>query len=128
MRALGREAMEAGELGLSTGLLYAPGCFTTKEELSYICKAIFRYNPIYTSHIRNEGNHLIESVQEALDIAEAAGACHDVYPYTASSTTIGVTLPPSYVEMDVSTFLKNLKGHSFVEQLEQSIMHPLMPI
>lgn len=66
-------AMENGALGMSTGLVYSPGCFAKKEEIIELCKVVKEYDGVYTSHIRNESNGLIEAVQEAIDIAEATG-------------------------------------------------------
>jgi N-acyl-D-aspartate/D-glutamate deacylase len=73
MKGYLEEAMENGALGMSTGLMYAPGSFTATEELIEICKAMAPFHGIYTSHIRNQGNRLIESVEEAIRIGIEAG-------------------------------------------------------
>ncbi|PSR33973.1 MAG: amidohydrolase [Sulfobacillus benefaciens] len=66
------EAMRAGALGLSTGLIYPPGCYTTTDEVVALTKAIAPYQGLYFSHLRNEGDTLIEAVQEALEIGRRA--------------------------------------------------------
>lgn len=68
-----REGMEAGALGLSTGLVYSPGCFANKEEIIELCKVVSEYGGVYATHIRNEGMYLIESVKEAIEIGKATG-------------------------------------------------------
>ena len=68
---LSRELAE-GAFGLSSGLVYAPGMYAQKAELAElagICKA---WGGIYTTHLRNEGDHLLQAVEEAIDTAKAA--------------------------------------------------------
>lgn len=73
MRDLLREAMENGAAGLSSGLVYPPGIFTKAHELTELCKVVAEFGGVYTSHIRDEGKGLLESIRETLDIALAAG-------------------------------------------------------
>ena len=63
------EALEAGALGLSLGLMYAPENFYSKDELVEICRVLKKYDAIITAHIRGEGNSLIKSIEEVLYIA-----------------------------------------------------------
>ena len=74
MTGMTEEAMQAGALGLSTGLAYAPGRFADTKELIALTKPVGKYGGVYTSHIREQGDFLIESVDEALAIAREAGA------------------------------------------------------
>ena len=73
MRALLREALEEGAFGLSTGLIYPPSAYADLEELVALSSAMAPYGAFYASHIRNEGDRLLESVAEALTIGERAG-------------------------------------------------------
>lgn len=68
MEALAREAMQAGAWGMSTGLQYVPGSFADIDELCAIATVIGQEGGIYASHIRNEGDELIEAIQEAIEI------------------------------------------------------------
>ena len=68
-----REAMQAGASGLSTGLIYVPGCYAETSEVVELAKVIAPYNGIYFTHLRNESFALVESLQEALDIGRNAG-------------------------------------------------------
>lgn len=68
MKLLADEAMRAGAWGMSTGLQYVPGSFADIDELSEIARVIGAAGGIYASHIRNEGDELIEAVEEAIEI------------------------------------------------------------
>ena len=68
-----REAMEHGARGLSVGLIYAPSSFSSKEEMVELCKVVAEYDGYFAVHLRNEADTFVEAVQEAMDIAEAAG-------------------------------------------------------
>lgn len=67
------EAMKAGASGLSTGLIYPPGRNATTEEIVNLCKVVAKYRGLYFSHIRNEGDTLLEAVVEAAEIGRIAG-------------------------------------------------------
>jgi N-acyl-D-amino-acid deacylase len=73
MKRLLEEGMQAGAIGLSIGLLYAPGSYTAKEEIAELCSVLPKYNGLLSTHIRGEGNSLIPSVEEVIWIAENAG-------------------------------------------------------
>jgi N-acyl-D-amino-acid deacylase len=73
MRALVAEAMEQGALGLSTGLFYVPGSFTSTEEVIELSKVAATYGGIYISHMRDEAQRLLDSVRETIRIGEEAG-------------------------------------------------------
>lgn len=68
-----REAMEAGALGLSTGLEFDPGRSAPTEEIVHLNRIVGEYDGYYTSHIRNRDAHLQEAVEEFLDIARQGG-------------------------------------------------------
>lgn len=67
-------AMDAGALGMSTGLIYPPGSFSKTDELIAISKPIGERGGFYFSHIRNEGPQLLESLEEAVTIGRETGA------------------------------------------------------
>ncbi|MCJ7563105.1 MAG: D-aminoacylase [Candidatus Aminicenantes bacterium] len=74
MKALVKEAMEQGAYGLSTGLVYVPGFFAKTDEVVELVKEIAPYGGIYHTHIRNEGDKLLEAIKEAIAIGEKTGA------------------------------------------------------
>ena len=65
-------AMEAGALGLSSGLIYPPGCFAGREELIEICREVGRLGGVYTTHMRSEGEKLLDAIKEALEVSRRA--------------------------------------------------------
>ena len=73
MQELVKDAMEAGFLGVSTGLVYAPSVYAQTEEIIELMKAAVPYGGIYASHIRGEGDGCLRAVQEAIRIGEESG-------------------------------------------------------
>jgi len=65
--------MKLGAFGLSTGLAYPPGIYSDTSEIIELAKAMKDYNGIYATHIRNEGEHVLESINEAITIGREAG-------------------------------------------------------
>ncbi|MGF1596775.1 MAG: amidohydrolase family protein [Acidimicrobiales bacterium] len=65
-------SMEAGACGFSTGLIYEPGRYSQTDEVVELARRSAEAGGIYTSHIRNEGNHLLDAVAEAIDIGRRA--------------------------------------------------------
>lgn len=72
MKALTREAMEAGAIGLSTSLIYPPAVYAPEEEITELAKVAGEYGGRYYTHMRNEGDQLLEAIDEALRIGKAA--------------------------------------------------------
>jgi N-acyl-D-amino-acid deacylase len=73
MLQLMEESMAAGGRGLTTGLVYAPGMYAPREELVALASVAGRHGGLYGSHMRSEGSHLIEAIEETIAIGEAAG-------------------------------------------------------
>lgn len=73
MKALLDEAMRQGAPGFSTGLVYAPSCYGRTQEIIELCKVVAKYDGIYTTHMRNEADGLLDSVAETVRIAREAG-------------------------------------------------------
>lgn len=84
MRELVRREMEAGALGITTALIYPPAFFAKTEELIELCKVAAKYQGKYTTHMRSEGNQLIEGVQETIRISREAGVPAEIYHLKAS--------------------------------------------
>jgi N-acyl-D-amino-acid deacylase len=73
MKRLLAESMEAGAFGMSTGLVYPPGCFASTEEIVELCRVVARYHGLYASHIRGERETILDAVAEAIQIGKEAG-------------------------------------------------------
>lgn len=74
MNSLLAEMLAQGAYGLSTGLLYTPGCFADENELLALLRTVAAHNGIYATHLRSEGDRLEEAVQEAVSLSERSGA------------------------------------------------------
>ncbi len=72
MKVLLQDAMEAGAWGMSTGRSYKPGGHAPTSEIVELAKVVAKYEGIYSTHMKNEGNALFEAVEEALTIAKEA--------------------------------------------------------
>ena len=79
MQALVHQAMEEGAMGVTTALIYAPNTYAKTPELVALASEAARCGGIYSAHMRSEGNHLIEAVQETIDISRASGAPAEIY-------------------------------------------------
>lgn len=66
------EALQEGALGLSMGLMYAPENYFSRAELISICKVLKKYNAILTVHMRGEGNNILKSINEVIQISNEA--------------------------------------------------------
>jgi N-acyl-D-amino-acid deacylase len=128
MRALVDRAMQDGAVGFSTGLIYIPGTYASSDEVVELAKVAGRHGGVYASHMRDEGDKVLEAIAEAIRVGREArvpvqlshfkidnkrlwgmsektlaaveGARRegidvvvDQYPYTSSSTGIGMLLP-----------------------------------
>jgi len=84
MCALARQAMEEGAMGVSSALIYAPSIFADTNELIALARVAAAYDGMYISHLRNEGDSLLEAFDEFLTIAREAGVRAEVYHIKAS--------------------------------------------
>jgi N-acyl-D-amino-acid deacylase len=67
------EGMEAGAVGMSTGLVYEPGRYAATEEIVSLAQVVGKHDGLYVSHMRDEGGGLLDSVRETLQIGETSG-------------------------------------------------------
>jgi N-acyl-D-amino-acid deacylase len=79
MRVLVRQAMEEGALGVSSALIYAPATFAKTDELVALATESGRCGGIYITHMRSEGDRLLEAVDETIAIARRSGAPAEIY-------------------------------------------------
>jgi N-acyl-D-amino-acid deacylase len=126
MQKLVREGMEAGAVGLSTGLDYIPSLYADAREIAALCEAIVPDNGVYVTHMRGYGPRAPIGMQEVYEIAQAAGVpahvshyngpadlllplidqgralgldlTFDTYPYLAASTILGMVALPAWVQ------------------------------
>lgn len=77
-RQLIEDALIRGALGASVGIMYLPECYTSIEEFVYLLEPLGRYHRILTAHIRGEGDSLLESVAEVIEIARRVGCALEI--------------------------------------------------
>jgi N-acyl-D-amino-acid deacylase len=73
MQALVEKGMNDGAVGFSTGLIYIPGTYSNTEEVVALAKAAARHGGTYASHMRDEGEHVIEAITEAVTVGRESG-------------------------------------------------------
>ena len=145
MERLLEESLEQGAFGMSLGLEYAPGFFAGTQELANLAKIAARYDALVPCHMRSEGLHIDEAIDELLEIGRSSGAhvhishlkidhysvhgiapriwekvqragedgirvSADMYPYTASSTTLSIRCPKWSQEGGADALTRRLKG------------------
>lgn len=79
MRESVHQGMQEGAMGIGSSLIYAPAFYSTTEELIALCEVASLYDGMYISHMRSEGNKLLESVDELLTIADQAQIRAEIY-------------------------------------------------
>jgi N-acyl-D-amino-acid deacylase len=84
MRALVAEAMAEGALGVGSSLIYAPAFYASTDELVALAEEAGRHGGMYISHMRSEGNRLLEAVDELIEIARRAGVPAEIYHLKAA--------------------------------------------
>ena len=79
MRALVRQAMEEGAMGVGSSLIYPPAIFAETDELVALTEEAAKCGGMYISHMRSEGDRLLESVDELIEISRRSGAPAEIY-------------------------------------------------
>lgn len=84
MKALVKQAMEEGAMGIGASLIYAPAFYAQTPELIELCKVASQYGGMYINHMRSEGNKLLEAVDEVIRIASEADIAAEIYHLKAA--------------------------------------------
>ncbi len=126
MQKLVREGMDAGAVGLSTGLDYIPSLYADAREIAALCEPIVAENGVYVTHMRGYGPNAVVGMREVYEIARSSGVpahvshyngpadlllplidegrtlgldlTYDTYPYLAGSTILGMVALPGWVQ------------------------------
>ncbi|HEX6904039.1 MAG TPA: D-aminoacylase [Thermoanaerobaculia bacterium] len=84
MRKLVSQAMEEGALGVGSSLIYAPAFYAGTDELVALCEEAAKYDGMYISHMRSEGNRLLEAIDELIEISRRANLPAEIYHLKAA--------------------------------------------
>jgi N-acyl-D-amino-acid deacylase len=93
MRALTAKAMQDGALGVASALIYQPGVYAKTDELIALAEVAAQYHGIYISHMRNEGDHELEAIDELITIARQAKIPAEIYHLKVSGEKNWGNLP-----------------------------------
>ena len=91
-RAIIEDAMAAGAPGVSLGIMYLPECYSSTDEFAYILEPVGRWGGVITTHIRGEGDSMVESVREVIEIARKAGCALEISHFKSCGGTIGAKI------------------------------------
>ncbi len=100
MQALVRQAMEEGALGVGSALIYAPAFYAKTDELIALARAASPYGGTYISHMRSEGNRLLEAIDELLRISREGGVAGEIYHLKAAGKANWSKLPAAIAKVD----------------------------
>jgi N-acyl-D-amino-acid deacylase len=100
MKEMVRTAMEEGAMGIGSALIYAPGFYAKTDELTELCKVAAEYDGMYISHMRSEGNRLLESLDELIEIANKAKIRAEVYHFKQAGKNNWNKLEPAIAKID----------------------------
>lgn len=84
MKELVRQAMEEGAVGIGASLIYAPAFYAATEEIIELCKIVAEFDGLYISHLRSEGNSLMEAYDEMIRIVNESGVRSEIYHLKAA--------------------------------------------
>ncbi len=102
MRGHVRRAMDEGAMGLTTALIYIPGVFAKTDELVELAKVASQSGGMYISHMRSEGNRLLEAIDETLTIAREAHIRAEIYHLKASGESNWNKLDAAIAKIDAA--------------------------
>ena len=86
MRAMAREALEAGAIGVSTGLYYEPACAAPTEEVIEVSRPLAEFGALYCTHMRNEADRVLDSLEESFRIGRELGVAVVISHHKVSGT------------------------------------------
>src|SRR5439155_1319465 len=95
-------AMDQGACGLSTGLIYEPGRWSQTEEIVELARAAGAHGGLYATHMRNEGDRLLEAVDEALRVGDEAGCAVHISHHKAGGRRNWGKVRDSLAKIDVA--------------------------
>lgn len=102
MRALVRSGMEEGAVGLSTSLQYAPAPYATTEELIALASEASKYGGVYATHMRSEGAHVLEAIEEAVRIGREAKIPVEIWHLKAAGKPQWGLMPTIVAKIDAA--------------------------
>jgi N-acyl-D-amino-acid deacylase len=103
MKELLTESLKEGAIGLSTGLIYAPCVYSNASELSELCKISAKLGGVFVVHMRNEGDQLLESIDEVLGISRESGVHVHISHFKSGGRSNWGKSKDSLIKLDEAT-------------------------
>ena len=100
MRRVTAEAMEDGAFGIATALIYPPNVWSTERELTEVARVAGCYGGLYVTHIRSEGDQLLEALEEAIRIGASGGLPVEIYHLKATGAPNWPKMPEVIARID----------------------------
>ena len=102
MQEAATQAMQDGAFGIASALIYPPGSYADTKELIEVVKVIAPYGGVYISHIRSEGDRLLEAIDEAIEIGRQANVPVEIYHLKAVSQQNWPKMPLAIQKIDAA--------------------------
>ncbi len=100
MRAMVQRGMQDGAFGVASALMYPPDNYNTTDDLIEVAKAMAPFGGVYITHMRNEGDHLLASIDEAIRIGYDGGVPTEIYHLKAAGMKSWPTMPLAIAKID----------------------------
>ncbi|MBM3457669.1 MAG: amidohydrolase family protein, partial [Armatimonadetes bacterium] len=100
MRRITAEAMEDGALGIATALIYPPNCYSPDHELIELARVVARYGGLYVTHMRSEGDRLLESLEDTIALSRESHAPVEIYHLKATGGRNWSKVPEMIARID----------------------------
>jgi len=102
MRGLVRQAMQEGALGVGASLIYAPSTYAKTPELAALATEAGRCGGVYIAHMRSEGDHVLDAIDETIAIARASGAPAEIWHLKAAGRSNWDKLDPMIAKIEAA--------------------------
>ena len=102
MQALVKQAMEEGAVGIGSSLIYSPATYAKTPELIALMQQAGACGGMYISHMRNEGNHVLDALDELIDISTQSGAPAEIYHMKVAGKPNWDKLTPMIAKIDAA--------------------------
>jgi dihydroorotase/N-acyl-D-amino-acid deacylase len=128
MRDALRRAMQDGALGLGSALIYPPGSFATTEELVALAEVMAPYHGVYATHLRSEGDRLMEGIDEALEIGRRAGVGVEIFHIKAMGHRNWSQFPELVARIEAARARgQDVGGDTFPYTMSGTLLSALLP-
>ena len=102
VRAMVARTMKDGAFGIASALMYPPDNYNTTDDLIFAAKAMAPFGGLYITHMRNEGDHLLEAIDEAIQVGKEGGVATEIYHLKAAGMRNWPKMPAAIAKIDAA--------------------------